>query len=971
MKQSYLGALLTFVLVTGAIALLSTPRESTWVAMYLDGNKLKRAEKLLWKQYQRDPDDLAAATKLIDILEALKKKQCARELLQEILQRHHDNNQLKRRLALVLLAENAPHAAARVLAPHERDKKFWLGLAQGYHDIFEEYLAEEALWAGYEGDADKAEAWRTLALWRAERNDTQGEKEALEQALHSLPGDKDLITRYFRNRVKAEDLQRAIWAADKLPKPLERDSLEALYKLYSTNRDYPAAQAILEQIIARKDATVADSLALVSILYLQNALSEAQALLEKLAAQAQDFPASTREALLSQTRTVRFALLLEAAQHGNEQAIFKEITALRGLSSPLEPEVLRNLLYACLQLSDFYSTTSENKTGKTASPDNQKKAKERSLFWLEQAKRLFDENREFLSIAERANAYLLADLAERSGDWRSMLDAWKTIARGNELNVRPFLGIARASQHLHEYESAWQSLRKAEVFVKNDKELLELALLSQAVARAMPKRSPQHAEKQRHADTLARKYLATGWNDTLARNLFFRALEIKNLREAEDLLQTLEDRGLATPRDYLGLTEVQVAMELRRSKPEKGAKGSFKVVPPGPGRDRAVRNALKVLEANAPETLTRLLYVFTALNDKQQVLTVLNLIERAHLPETPAMLRQLSDAYGFLGDAKRQFALLEKRAQLSGQVTDWIDAIDRRYWSGDYQSALRLLTRIEPFYPGNADLVGRRILALVEMRRYGQAIKVFQNVQRQESEISKKLSAESVAALAFAYDRNGFSERARRFFKLSLTKDPENSHAVLGLADLLKREGKTATAARLVQNYLERNPENIWARVELANLRPAQEKRQYEHILANVSSDASAGEKSAQALALWRTGQLKKALKIYSNLMQDPNRTPAMLCDYAQALMDADKLEEAKHILHVAMREYPDHLLTRRLLATIFIREKNYASAETWLRKALEMEPHCSELSREIAFVQQVQKKFWSAQKNWLAAGKH
>lgn len=970
MKKSYLGALLAFVLVTGAIAWLSMPNETTWVAMYLDNRKLRRAEELLSKQYQRDPADLVSAAKLVDTLEALGETRRAKEIVLEVLQRTPENVQWKRKLAIVLLAENDPFAAARTLPPHERDGEFWRRLAQGYHDISEDELAETALFAGHEDAADKAEAWRTLASWRAERNDTHGEKEALEQALHHAPEDEELIARYFRNRARAGDLPAALRVADRLPQPLEREFLEALYELYRTHEEYQAAQGILEQLIARKDTTVADSLALVSILYRQNDLEHAQALLEKLAAQEQTLPADAREALRSQTQAVRFAMLQEAAKVGDERPIFKEIAGLRALPSPPAPEVLRNLIYACLRLSDVYGVASEDKAGETAVPGNGQTAKERSHFWLDQAKTLFDRHREVLPPAEPANAHLAADLAERSNDWRAMLDAWQAVARTSGPDVRTLLGIARAAQQLHEYEASWQSLREAEALAQNDADLLALALQSQAVADALPKGYPQRAEKQRHADALARKSLAKGWNDALAFNLFFRALETKDLREAEELLRALENRGLATPREYLGVAEAQVATGLRQPKREKGAREAFAAVPPGAERDSAARNALKALESAGPEMLPRLLYVFTALNDRHRVMAVLKRMEQARLPETPATLRQLADAYGFLGEQKRQFALMEKRAHLTGKLAHWNDAVDLRYWNGDYQGALRLLDAAESLHPQDVGLTGRRILALVDMGHYGQAIKVFLHAQRQNPEIGKKLPAESVAALALAYDRNGRPERARHLFKLALTKEPANARAVLGLADLSRREGKTATAARLLREFLERDPENPWARIALADVRPAQGKRHYERLRASIPNDADAGEKAVLALALRRTGRLREALRVYSELTRDEQRTPALLCDYAQALMDADKPEEAKRILRQSVREFPEHLPTRRLLAAAFIREKEYARAEACLRNALNMAPRNPELLRELAVVQHARKKFWSAQKSWLDAGK-
>lgn len=970
MKKSYFGALFIFILVAVSIALLSSPEESTWIAMYLDSHRLKRAEELLWKHYQANPSDLDVAAKLVETLEALEDTARAKEIVQEVLRRNPENIQWKRRLAFILLAEKDPFAAVRVLPPHERDRSFWRGLAHSYHDVSRDDLAEEALLAKHEEDEDKAEVWRTLASWRSERNDIRGEKTALEQALAFSPNDGDLIASYFRNRAKAGDLRAALQAAEKLPKPLDREFLESLFELQRANRNYQAARDILEQLLARKDSTPADSLALVSILYLQNNLLQAQALLEELTARAHTFSPAVREALVSQSKAVQSALLLEAAKNGDEKTVLGRIADLRYPNSSSDPETLGNLVYACLRLSDFYGAIAENETVKHVSQDGLKNAKDRSLFWLDQAKTILDQNRDALPLAEIANVHLSADVAERRGDWAAMLDAWNTIARGTEPEIRSLLAIARATQHLHDFEASWQSLMAAEALIKDDADLLPLALQAQAVANALPARYPQRAEKRRHADILARKSLAKGWNKTLAFNLFFRALETKKPQEAEELLKALEARGLATPREYLALAETQLATVLRRGDNEKSGRRFIASSTPGTIRSNVVRNALKALEANDPETFPRILYLFTALGDKQEVPAILNRIKQARLPETPMMLRQMAEAYALLGDKQQQFSLLEKRARLSGQAADWMDAIDSLDWNTDKHNILRIIDQAMALHPWNAELVGRRILALADMDRYSQAIKDFQKARRREPEIEKQMSAESIAALGLAYDKNGNPDRARHFFKLSLEKKNANGRAIAGLANLLSREGKSGEAARLLRDSLERNPDNLWARVELANLLPAQKKSQYQAILSNEPTAAGYGEKAAIALAMRQTGRLRESLRLYSSLVNSPQRTPAIMNDYALALMDADKIGEAKKVLNSALREFPNHLPAHRLLAAIFIREKDYARAESCLRRALDIEPRNTDVSRELAYVQQQQNKFWSAQRSWFGAGK-
>lgn len=94
------------------------------------------------------------------------------------------------------------------------------------------------------------------------------------------------------------------------------------------------------------------------------------------------------------------------------------------------------------------------------------------------------------------------------------------------------------------------------------------------------------------------------------------------------------------------------------------------------------------------------------------------------------------------------------------------------------------------------------------------------------------------------------------------------------------------------------------------------------------------------------------------------------MCDYAQVLLDAGDNDKAKKVLLGAVREFPDDLRARHLLAKSFIRLGEYSSAGTSLRKALAISPGNPEVLRDLAYVQQIRKKGWAAQRALLGAGK-
>lgn len=948
--------------------------------MNLDNQKLERAEELLWKRYARDPNDLATVAKLVDTLTALGNTQGAKDLVHEVLLLYPENIVWKRRLAFLLLAENKPFAAAETLPANERTRDFWILLAEEYHKVAQDALAEEALFFGHQDSLAQAEVWIRLAAWRAERNDTEGEKEALERALQYAPADRAVVARYFHNRAQGGDLYATLWAADILQAkaPLERAQLEALYALHRSHGNDAAARAVLNQLVAHADATVADTLALVSFLYLQQDITKARDILEQLAPQAQTFSPEIQEAIRSQTLAVQTALLVEAAKTGDEQTVLHALQKMRSHTEPPYPDALRNMLYVCLHLSDFFKNVAAEKELKNmpASLKHQDaNARERATFWLSRAQEIFNQNSGALALSELANALLAADLAERSADWQAMLAAWNKVALANELDAQAWLGIARASQQLKDYETSWQSLRKAEALAKDDAATrLALALQFQAMTAALPAAYPQRMEKQRYADTLARQCLTMGWNDALALSVFFRALANNDIHEAEKLLHELGKRGHATAHEYLGLAETSLALGLGRMQKKSGAQGDINTLPPGTDRENVVRHARLALSATAPDMWLRLLYVFTAIDDKKQVLALLQRIEKSSPPETADSLRQLSDAYGFVGDHAQQFALIEKRAHITGLVGDWGDAIDRHYWAKDFEGALHLLKVAEKTHPKASELLARRIVVLVDMHQYGQAVKDFQNAQRQEPTISEKLTAESLAAVAVAYDKTHLAGRARQYFTLSLEKEPANHRASLGMASLAQREGNIAGAVRYLQAYIARNPTNVWAQLELASLRPHMGKQQYSHVLEqtkpNAQGQVAQDHRAVRALALWRTGRLQEALTAYASIMQDENIHPNSMCEYAQLLMDTHKYEDARKIVDQTIQIFPDHIWAYRLDAAILMREKAYARAAYRLQQALSRSPRNAEILRDLASVQQAQEKPWAAQKHWSEAGK-
>ncbi len=944
MKITSLLALIGFALFIGLLALLSYPEEDTRIAMYLDDNKLENAEELLWKRHARNPDDLQTVAQLANVLTMRGQKERAKEFILDALRRFPDNLELRQRMALILLAEKDPHGAAQILEPSERSPEIWKLLAWEYQQIKSYDLADEALLAAYLDDKDKLEFWRTLALWRGDRADLEGERIALEAALKEAPDDLDLLGRYLHNRSRANDVTTALAIAARLKKakPLERGHLNDLYLLERSRNNYQAARQIIEQMLALKDSGPADSLALASIMYAQGNLTEAQQVLEDLANSGKPFPKEIGQAIFSQTLEVRAGLLFKAALKGDEHAVLAALNSMENLVDSTAPDVVRNMIYACLALSDFFKAAAAEQ--KFAEPDKMPESIERERYWLDRAKAIFTRYEQALPFTQIVNARVAADLAERYEDWPALRRAWRIVVEKEAEDPGAWLGLARAAQHLGDNQECLESLRKVEELGPSDQKMrLALALQYQALAQNMPDKALQREQIARHADGLAMAYLADAWEDTLARNLFYSSVACRNVARAEAVLAEMELRGIATPWEYLGIAEAYLPAS---------AKGS--------GRGRIAANARKAVSADFPEAWPRLLYIFLSIEDKEQIRKVLELIAKSPLPKSTELLRQMAYAEGYLGNLEAEIALLEQRARLTGKVADWAEIVDRKYRAGDFPAALEILARAEAIHPRASELLDRRVQILVAMDDLASAIRNYNQAKRKDARLDEKLSAQAFSSLGLAYERSNLPDRARLFYRQALKKNPGDFRAASGMAAMARRSGNMAEAARYLQACLERDPKNLWAKLELAALKPEQGKKRYKQILAETKPDAqgrlSKDERVPRALALWRTGRMHDARKIYAQLMRETAQNPSINSDYAQLLSEMGASDEAEKILAKTIKDFPEHILAYRQLANVYALRGNYGQARQFLKQALHLSPNNAGVLRDLSALALSQK---------------
>ncbi len=616
------------------------------------------------------------------------------------------------------------------------------------------------------------------------------------------------------------------------------------------------------------------------------------------------------------------------------------------------PGEIRSLVYACLALFDYYSQV-DNADPARAQP------------WLDRAGTLMADHAGILPDADPDNVYLRAELAERNKDWTAAHAYWLRAARAIPENVNAWLGMARAASGMENPDLAWQALTQAAKLDTTGLDVqLQLAWQSLTASAELPEDHPERAARRAWAEDYAAARLKRQWEPDLAAALVFRALENEDLAKARSFL----NRSWEAPSEvHAALAEAFLATALLEQ-----AKSDVKVTE---FHKQALAEATAASVSNDRSILMRMAYVLSELNEKDRLRALLARIEAIPGEEDPDHLRQLADAYGFLENYPRQFELVERRARLGG-VPEWLDAIDRHAWAGDYEGGFRLLEEAERLYPDAVELTDRWLAFLGDNNRPGQVLEVYERARNRNPEIEAKLSADALAAVGVAYDDLRSTPQARRFFRLSLEKEPGNKRGSMGQARLLRRDGNLAGAIRALRLYVAGTPDDPWGWLELANTRADAEQVGRQEYLKVVEltepdrhGDIPTDVRAARGVALRQLGREKEALALFEDTVGPVITDPNVACDFAQMLMEIRKYDEAEDILRRTVKAFPYHVWAYRLESTILVRRQKYDLAVARLKEALLWAPSDGEVQRDLGFAAQLWERTWQSQKNWLAAG--
>lgn len=342
---------------------------------------------------------------------------------------------------------------------------------------------------------------------------------------------------------------------------------------------------------------------------------------------------------------------------------------------------VRGLASSCLTISDFY----------------RERDPEKSRYWLGRARGLVERNRAALPLVNLENLYLMAEISERAEEWNLAMAYWREALEVDPASLPAALGVVRSSLGMEDFDAALRALARADSLVAADdaERKLQLAWQYLAVADATPESTGQREERQEIALKRAEEILAGQWNEELATALIWRALDGGRLDQANGLLAKFRE---VPPDLHAPLAEAYFARGMKED-----------------ARDAAIA------ASSSPDAgvALRMAYVFAELDERERAKALLEQAAAGAGSNTDSQfLLDLSDTYGAVEDRPRQYYYIEKRARLGGEL-EWLDAVDRHSWNGNWEGALALLDEGEGLFPASVAMVDRKLRILADSNRPG------------------------------------------------------------------------------------------------------------------------------------------------------------------------------------------------------------------------------------------------------------
>jgi len=207
-----------------------------------------------------------------------------------------------------------------------------------------------------------------------------------------------------------------------------------------------------------------------------------------------------------------------------------------------------------------------------------------------------------------------------------------------------------------------------------------------------------------------------------------------------------------------------------------------------------------------------------------------------------------------------------------------------------------------------------------------------------------------------------------------LILDPYFAEAELALADIYYKNEEYELCLEHASRVSAREPENFRAYMLKGNVLLAQGK--YNIAMANFINARQLHPKAFaplyyMAMTAEKSNQLNKAIKLYSNLMENHPNIADVALRYARLLIKAGKIGEKKHIFEKAIKNAPKSGYLYHILGEVYISLDNTSKAMDCFKNAIDLQPDLTTSYLQLLAIYKKGQEFDKAEKILKACIKH
>jgi len=306
-----------------------------------------------------------------------------------------------------------------------------------------------------------------------------------------------------------------------------------------------------------------------------------------------------------------------------------------------------------------------------------------------------------------------------------------------------------------------------------------------------------------------------------------------------------------------------------------------------------------------------------------------------HNPENPDIHRRMGEL--FLKTNKVDKALLhfEKTVEMDPSSAELHHKLAQLYTKKDYSelsiNEYRKAVHIRPYNPEYREDLG---MALYSQNRLEEAI----------TEMKKAATLDSTnldyhKALGIMYEETNEYDKAVKAFQKVINLNPRDPMAQGMLGRVYAKQGLLSMAVFQYQKALQLNPDSHLFHVYLGKAYSQQGRMK------------DAVEMFKKAIELAPGGQTARGSRVLGKAYADLGRV----------YLEQGDLRKAMDVLKSAEKNNPNDVKTIHYMGLLFLEQKKFDKASYYLTRALKMQPHSSEIMRDLA-------NLYSMREEWTLA---